>query len=314
MAFFKRKVQFNDDLGFGSAPVLKNQRVLNTDGTPNIERTGLPWFKFDDTYTRLVTMSWPRFFFVILIVYLIVNTLFAVAYNVVGIENLDGAKGVTLRDQFFDAFFFSAQTISTVGYGHISPQGFVTSILAAFESMLGLLAFALATGLLYGRFSRPTSKVSFSKKMVIAPYQNQTGLMCRLVNLRRNSLIDIEVQMFMTFNETIDGKLKRSFYPLELERSKISILSLNWTLVHPITEDSPMFEKTLDELKVAEVEIFVILKAFDDTFAQTIHTRTSYQDEDIEENAKFKIMHYHNEEGKTVLDYSLLDKTETMID
>lgn len=314
MAFFKRKVQFNDDLGFGSAPVLKNQRVLNTDGTPNIERTGLPWFKFDDTYTRLVTMSWPRFFFVILFVYLIVNTIFAVAYNVVGIENLDGAKGVTLRDQFFDAFFFSAQTISTVGYGHISPQGFVTSILAAFESMLGLLAFALATGLLYGRFSRPTSKVSFSKKMVIAPYQNQTGLMCRLVNLRRNSLIDIEVQMFMTFNETIDGKLKRSFYPLELERSKISILSLNWTLVHPITEDSPMFEKTLDELKVAEVEIFVILRAFDDTFAQTIHTRTSYQDEDIEENAKFKIMHYHNEEGKTVLDYSLLDKTETMIE
>ena len=118
--------------------------------------------------------------------------------------------------------------------------------------------------------------------------------------------------MFMTFNETIDGKLKRSFYPLELERSKISVLSLNWTLVHPITEDSPMFEKTLDELKVAEVEIFVILKAFDDTFAQTIHTRTSYQDEDIEWNAKFKIMHYHNEEGKTVMDFSLFEKTETV--
>ncbi|MFC3559327.1 ion channel [Pedobacter jamesrossensis] len=309
MAFFRRKVQFNDDLGFGSTPVIKNQRVLNTDGTPNIERTGLPWFKFDDTYTRLVTMSWPRFFMVILITYLIVNTLFAVAYNIIGIQNLDGAKGITLRDQFFDAFFFSAQTISTVGYGHISPQGFITSVLAAFESMLGLLAFALATGLLYGRFSRPTSKVSFSKKMVIAPYQNRSGLMCRLVNLRRNSLIDIEVQMFMTYNETIDGKLKRSFYPLELERSKISVLSLNWTLVHPITDDSPLFEKSLEELKVAEVEVFVILKAFDDTFAQTIHTRTSYQDEDIEWNAKFEIMHYHNEEGKTVLDYSLLDKT-----
>ncbi|UKT65765.1 ion channel [Pedobacter mucosus] len=313
MAFFKRKVQFNDDLGFGSSPVIKNQRVLNTDGTPNIERTGLPWFKFDDTYTRLVTMSWPRFFFIILIVYLVVNTIFAVAYNIVGIENLNGAKGTTLRDQFFDAFFFSAQTISTVGYGHISPQGFITSILAAFESMLGLLAFALATGLLYGRFSRPTSRVSFSKKMVIAPYQNHKGLMCRLVNMRKNSLIDVVVQMFMTFNETVDGKLKRSFYPLALERSKISVLSLNWTLVHPITEDSPMFEKTLDELKVAEVEIFVILRAFDDTFAQTIHTRTSYQDEDIQANAKFEIMHYHNEEGKTVLDFSKLNDTQTAV-
>ncbi|MGO4879172.1 ion channel [Pedobacter psychrotolerans] len=310
MSFFKRRVQFNDDLGFGSAPVIKNQRVLNTDGTPNIERTGLPWFKFDDTYTRLVTMSWPRFFLVILIAYLIVNTLFAVAYNVIGIENLDGAKGITLRDQFFDAFFFSAQTISTVGYGHISPQGFITSVLAAFESMLGLLAFALATGLLYGRFSRPTSKVSFSKKMVIGPYQNQKGLMCRLVNLRRNALIDIEVQMIITFNEQVDGKLKRSFHPLDLERNKISVLSLNWTLVHPINEESPIFGKTLDELKAAEVEIFVILRAFDDTFAQTIHTRTSYQDDDIEFDAKFKIMHYHNEQGKTVMDYSLFDKIE----
>jgi len=312
MAFFKRKVQFNDDLGFGSSPVIKNQRVLNTDGTPNIERTGLPWFKFDDTYTRLVTMSWSKFFLVILITYLIVNTFFAVAYNVVGIENLDGAKGTTLRDQFFDAFFFSAQTISTVGYGHISPQGFITSILAAFESMLGLLAFALATGLLYGRFSRPTSKVIFSKRMVVAPYQGKTGLMCRLANLRKNALIDVEAQMFMTFNETVDGKLKRSFYPLELERSKISVLSLNWTLVHPVNEDSPVFEKSLDELKIAEVEIFVILRAFDDTFAQTIHTRTSYQDEDIEWNAKFTIMHYHNTEGKTVMDYSLFDKTEQL--
>ena len=310
MAFFRRKVQFNDDLGFGSTPVIKNQRVLNTDGTANVERTGLPWFKFDDTYTRLVTMSWPRFFLVILITYLIVNTLFAIAYNVIGIENLNGAKGITLRDQFFDAFFFSAQTISTVGYGHISPQGFITSVLAAFESMLGLLAFALATGLLYGRFSRPTSKVSFSKKMVIAPYQNHMGLMCRLVNLRKNSLIDIEAQMFMTYNETIDGKLKRSFYPLELERSKISILPLNWTIVHPITEDSLLFEKTIEELKVAEVEIVLILKAFDDTFAQTIHARTSYQDEDIEWNSKFELMHYHNTAGKLVLDYSKLDNIE----
>lgn len=307
MAFFKRKVQFNDDLGFGSHPVIKNQRVLNANGTTNIERTGLPWFKLDDTYTRLVTMGWARFFFIILIVYIVVNTLFAIAYNLVGIEHLLGASGKTLRDQFFDAFFFSAQTISTVGYGHIAPQGFITSILAAFESMLGLLAFALAAGLLYGRFSRPTSKVAFSKKMVIAPYQKQNGLMCRLVNLRRNTLIDVEVEMYITFNEIIDGKLRRSYYPLTLERSNINLLSLNWTLVHLITEESPLFEKNLNDLKIADVEIIVILKAFDDTFAQTIHTRTSYQGEDIEAHANFEMMYYHNEEGKIVLDYSKLD-------
>jgi len=311
MVFFKRKAQLSDDLGFSTNPVIKNQRMLNPDGSANILRTGLPWFKFDDTYTRLVTMSWTRFFIVILIAYLIVNTLFAVLYNVIGIEHLNGANGLTLRDQFFDAFFFSAQTISTVGYGHISPQGFLTSCVAALESMLGLLAFALATGLLYGRFSRPTSKINFSKKMVIAPYENGKGLMCRLVNLRRNQLIEIEAQMVMSYNETVGGKPTRKFYPLNLERSKISILSLNWTLVHPITEESPLFEKTLEELKLAEVEVIVILKAFDDTFSQTIHTRTSYQDEDIEMNARFEKMFYHNEEGQTVLDYGKLDKIES---
>lgn len=310
MSVFKRKVNYNDDLGFGSNPVTKNQRMINPDGSANILRTGLPWFKFDDTYTRLVTMSWTRFFAVILIAYLIVNTIFAVLYNLIGIENLAGANGITFRDHFFDAFFFSAQTISTVGYGHISPQGFITSCLAAFESMLGLLAFALATGLLYGRFSRPTSKVAFSKRMVIAPYLQHTGLMCRLVNLRRNQLIEIEVQMVLSYNESVDGKNVRRFHPLDLERSQVSILSLNWTLVHPITPDSPLFEKTLADLKLAEVEIFVILKAFDDTFAQTIHTRTSYQDEEIELDSKFSKMYYHNEEGQMVMDYSKLDEIE----
>ncbi|MFD0941693.1 ion channel [Pedobacter boryungensis] len=312
MSFIKRKHQKDDDLGFGSTPIIKNQRMLNSDGTANIERTGLPWFKFDDTYTRLVTMSWSRFFVVILITYLIVNTIFALAYNLIGIENLNGAKGLTPRDQFFDAFFFSAQTISTVGYGHISPQGFITSCLAAFESMLGLLAFALATGLLYGRFSRPTSKIKFSKKMVIAPYKDGKGLMCRLVNLRRNQLIDLEAQMYLTFNETIEGKETRSFYPLELERDKISILSLNWTLVHPITENSPLFEKEIADLIVAETEIFVIMKSFDDTFSQTIHTRISYQDEEIEMNAKFQKMFFHNDEGRMVLDYDKLSAIEIL--
>lgn len=308
MAFFKKNNQFNDDLGFGCNPVIKNQRLLNIDGSANIERTGLPWFKFDDAYTRLTTMTWKRFFTYILITYFIINTLFAVAYNLIGIEHLLGANGKTLRDHFFDAFFFSAQTISTVGYGHIAPDGFFTSVLAAFESLLGLLAFALATGLLYGRFSRPTSKVSFSKTMVISPYQDGFGLICRLVNLRRNQLVEIEVQMVMSYNDFVDGKSTRRFFPLPLERDKISILSLNWNLVHPITAESPFYQKTATELAAAEVEVFVMLKAFDDTFSQTVHSRTSYQDEQIHMNMKFEKMYAPNDSGKIVMDYSKLDE------
>ncbi len=308
MAFFKRNNQFNDDLGFGSSPVIKNQRLLNIDGSANIERTGLPWFKFDDAFTRLTTMSWMKFLIIILIVYFAVNILFALAYIIAGIENLNGAEGTTTMEHFFDAFFFSAQTISTVGYGHISPQGFVTSTLAALESLLGLLSFALATGLLYGRFSRPTSKVSFSDIMVISPYQDGYGLMCRLVNLRRNQLIDVEVQMVVSYNEKVDGKIVRKFFPLPLERDKISILSLNWHVVHPISEESPFYQKTMDDLKIAEVEVLILLKAFDDTFSQIIHARTSYQDEQIYMEKKFEKMFAPNDEGKMVMDYSKLSK------
>ncbi|WP_443939628.1 ion channel [Pedobacter sp. MW01-1-1] len=311
MAFFKRRNHHPiDDFGFGSSPTSKNQRSLNHDGTVSLIRTGLPWFKFDDTYTRLVTTSWTQFFIIIFIYYIVVNCIFAFIYNLVGIEHLSGATGTSPRDHFFDAFFFSVQTISTVGYGHISPQGFITSCIAAFESMLGLLGFALATGLLYGRFSRPTSKVNFSKNMVIAPYGDGKGLMFRLINLRRNSLIDVKVSMTVAYNETVNGKTDRKFYTLALERSEIGLLSLNWTIVHPINEESPFFGKNKEELLLADVEIFVILKAFDDTFSQSIHTRRSYIAEEIEFGKKFMKMFHHNEEGKTVMDYSKLDTFE----
>ena len=313
MAFFKRSNQFNDDLGFSSNPIIKNQRLLNVDGTANIDRVGLPWFKFDDTFTRLTTMSWTRFFVIIFIIYFLINVLFAFAYNFAGIDNLNGAVGITPIDKFFDAFFFSAQTISTVGYGHISPKGFLTSSLAAFESLLGLLAFAIATGLLYGRFSRPTSKVAFSDGMVIAPYMEGSGLMCRLVNLRKNQLVEIEVQMVLSYNELLEGKSSRKFYPLPLERDKVGILSLNWTLVHPINTESPLYNKSSKELALAEVEVILILKAFDDTFSQTIYARTSYQNEQIQKDKKFVKMFAANENGKLVLDYSKLHTVEPIL-
>ena len=314
MALFKRKSQFDDDLGFGTQPVTGEQRMMNPDGSSNIKRIGLPLIRTSDTYNWLISMTWKKFLFILLIAYLIVNIFFALLYVLIGIEHLKGASGITPRDHFFDAFFFSAQTISTVGYGHISPDGFLTSCLAAFESMLGLLAFALATGLLYGRFSRPTAKISYSKNMVIAPYKEGLGLMFRLANLRNNQLIEIEVQVVLSYNESVKGKKTRRFYPLELERSKIGLLTMSWTIVHPIDESSPFHQKTAAELADAEVEILVLLKAFDDTFSQTVHTRTSYKDEDIIHNARFVTIFSSDNNGQTILDLSKIGTYEELQD
>ena len=156
----KRKVNPEDDLGFGKQPVMKSQPVINKDGSINVKRTGLPFFNSLNSYQTMITMSWTKFWLVVLSGYMLANILFACIYVSLGPDSLDGKSGTTLFDHFMDAFFFSAQTISTVGYGHISPRGMATNSVAALESMMGLLAFALATGLLYGRFSRPRASRS----------------------------------------------------------------------------------------------------------------------------------------------------------
>ena len=195
-------------------------------------------------------MGWGKFWLLIMACYLVINVIFAFIYLSIGVQYLNGAEGANTYQHFWDAFFFSAQTISTVGYGHISPQGMATNSVAALESMMGLLAFALATGLLYGRFSRPSAKIAYSKNLLVAPYQDTgRGLMFRLANLRRNTLIDLEIEIIFSYNEDVNGKILRRFYQLELERKRVSILTVNWTIVHPLDEKSPLKDMTPEDLK-----------------------------------------------------------------
>lgn len=300
-----------DDLGLGLQPAVQNQRTINRDGTSNSRRTGVPFFRTADIYNSLINISWGMFNLLVFAAYLAINIFFASIYVIIGIQNLDGIKtGGSTFQHFMDAFFFSAQTVSTVGYGHISPTGLLTSTVAALESLIGLLSFALATGLLYGRFSRPSAKIRYSKNIIVAPYHDITALMFRLANFRSNQLVELEVQVMFTYNAIIDGKAIRQFMPLELERSNISLLTLSWTVVHPITEDSPLKTMNLEFLQHNEAEFIVMLKAFDDSFSQTVQSRTSYTDEEIIWGAKFLPAFARNAAGVHILALNKIDDLE----
>jgi inward rectifier potassium channel len=308
MALHKRKVNPEDDLGFGSQPVMKNQPLIKKDGTPNVKRAGLSRFNTADNYHKLITMSWTRFWLLVTGVYIAANTFFAIIYMLIGSDSLFGTNDDLNLNRFSQAFFFSAQTITTVGYGHISPRGIAANSVAAFESMIGLLTFALATGLLYGRFSRPSAKIVYSKHILMAPYQeNGVGLMFRLANMRRNVLIDLNLEMIFSYNENVDGKDVRRFFPLELERKFVSILTLNWTVVHPITDQSPLYGMTSDDLKRTEAGFAILLKTFDDAFSQTVHSRTAYQADEVVWGGKFRPAFDRADDGRIVLDLSKID-------
>jgi inward rectifier potassium channel len=303
MTIPKKKFNPEDDLGFGYQPVIKSQPLVNQDGSINVRRKGERFSSWVNNYHTLITMTWPKFWLLVLSCYLIINLIFASVYVTIGVDNLNGAEGHTQIERFFDALFFSAQTISTVGYGHISPKGFATNTVAALESMMGLLAFALATGLLYGRFSRPSARIIYSKNIIIAPYrENSTGLMFRLANLRRNLLIGLEIEIIFSYNEEVNGKPVRRFFQLDVERRHVSLLTLNWTVVHPLDENSPLKGMTREDIKKAEASFTVLLKAFDDTFSQTIQSRTAYQHYHIVWGAKFKPAFERDEEGRIVFD------------
>jgi inward rectifier potassium channel len=307
----KKKFNPEDDLGFGTQAVMRSQRLVNRDGSINVKRKGLSIFNTSNNYHTLIMMSWGKFWLLILSGYLTANIIFAFIYVSLGPGTLNGAVGNTFFYRFMDAFFFSAQTISTVGYGHISPHGMAANSVAAFESMMGLLAFALATGLLYGRFSRPSAKIKYSEHLLVAPYRdNGKGLMFRLTNLRRNTLIDLQMEVIFSYNEDVDGKKIRRFLSLELERKRVSILTLSWTVVHPLDNDSPLKDITPEEMVSSEASFAVLLKAFDDTFSQTVHSRTSYMYDEMIWGAKFKPTFDRDEEGHIVLNLDKIDDYE----
>ena len=255
-------------------------RIINKDGSFNVHRRGETWHDFHP-YLHLINMSWTRFLLTLFAAYMAVNLLFAWAYYALGPGELLGVDTSTEGWRFLDGFFFSTHTLSTVGYGSISPHGLGANILASLESMIGVMAFAVATGLLYGRVSRPSARFGFSRNLVVAPYGDGQSLQFRVVNRRQNSLTELEVQVIVTTVQREDGQLKRRYEVLHLERQKVTFLALTWTVVHPIDPASPFWGKSAEDLKNLQAEVMILIKGYDDTFSQTVAARHSYRHDEM---------------------------------
>ena len=300
------KKKYND-LGLGVKEVSGVYRTLNKDGTFNVRKTNISFLDRLNFFHSLVSMPWPRFLGLILIGYFVINILFASIYMLIGVEHLTGMKQVGgTFEQFMEAFFFSAQTITTLGYGRVAPLGLMANIVAATESMLGLLSFALATGMLYGRFSKPKATVKYSEHAVMAPYQDINGFMFRVVNVQENQLLEVEVTVSLSLRR--EQSELRDFFSLDLERSKVVFLPSVWTVVHPITDQSPLYTFTAEDLEARDAEFIVTMKAFDESFSQTVYSRSSYKPAEIKWGQKFVYL-VTQEKDKITIDVERLDET-----
>jgi inward rectifier potassium channel len=276
-------------------------RIINRDGSFNVHRRGTTWRDFHP-YLHLISMSWPAFFLVIFVGYVLANTVFAAAYFLLGPDALTGINAANEGRRFLGDFFFSAHTLSTVGYGNIAPRGLGASVMSAFEAWVGVLSFAVGAGLLYGRVSRPSARFGFSDQAIITAYQQGQGLQFRVVNRRANSLMDLEARVMLMTVESQGGQMTRRYKLLKLERQQVMFLPLTWTIVHPIDEESPFWGRTADDLQRLQAEVLILIKAYDDTFSQTVLGRNSYRHDEIQWGGRFAPAFSVDRRGDLVLE------------
>ncbi len=314
MVFRKKinsKAKAVKNTGFGTNASSYGGRFITKSGNANVRKTGIAFLDSISWYHTMLTIPRWKFFFIIFAFYFLVNFVFATIYFLIGVEHLNGINAVKSLDQFGQTFFFSIQTYTTVGYGHISPTGFLTSFVASIEALFGLLSFAIATGLFYGRFSQPRAHLVFSENAIIAPFQEGTALMLRISPFKNTNLTDAEARVTMGLHLEEDGKMVNKFYTLDLELDKVGSLTLSWTLVHPITENSPLYQMNENDLKNTIGEIIVFVKVFDDMYSTTVVKRSSYTFDEVVYGAKFLPMFTRSQDNnKTMLHIDKLNLFE----
>jgi inward rectifier potassium channel len=281
------------------------RRTINRDGSFNVRRKGI---RLRDTnlYLKMIDTSWTRFLGVVMILFLLINVIFALCYIAIGIEHLQGLEPE--MSSFVNAFFFSVHTLTTVGYGNVYPRGPGANIVSAIEAATGLMVFAIFTGVLYGRFSRPNARILFSNQALITPYQDGTSLQFRITNARTNVLMNMEARVLLMTVDNVDGQLKRDYFDLQLERRRVYFFPLTWTIVHPIDAASPLYGKSSADLTKSAAEFMILIQAFDDSFSQTVNARYSYRHDEIIWGAKFTPAFHVDGEGDLILDINKINE------
>lgn len=302
----------NPDTGFGVQANQIGGRFVNKDGSFNLRKEGLPLLSRISFYSNLLEISWTRFFVFIILFYIAANLVFTLLYLFAGHDQLQGLISATSWGRVKEIFFFSTETFTTVGYGRVNPVGDGAHVIAALESMTGFLSFAFLTGLLYGRFSRPRAFIAFSENALISPYKERTALMFRMVPYKENhDLTDARVSVNVAFIEIEEDKPVYKFYQLNLERERIDTFSMNWTVVHPIDEESPLLNFAKEDMEQSDLELYVQVSGFDNTYSNMVMHRSSYTYKEIIWGAKFKPMYHESPDGnKTILELNKLNDFE----
>ncbi|OEK06962.1 ion channel [Roseivirga misakiensis] len=308
MASKKQTKGKSQELGFGQKAYSRTTRLISQNGEFNVEKEGLQFWDSMDLYHELISIKWWKFFGILFLLFLGANFVFALCYFIAGVDGIAGYSSDTIANDFITCFYFSTQAITTVGFGALSPESNAVSFLAAIESFLGLLGFALATGLMFARFSRPGRSLIYSENAIVAPYKDINALMFRFSNKSKNQLIESEVDFVITYWS--NREKRRIFKTVELERKKINFFSMSWTVVHPITEKSPVYGWTEEDFKDKQVEVIIMFKAFDDTYARQVYDRTSYIADEIEWGRRFTPIYNSLEEGKIHINMEKLGATE----
>ena len=301
--------RLNQDLGLGGKLSERSRaRLLNRDGTFNVRRNNLSAFHPYNAYNTLLSLPIPRLLGLMAAGYVAANLLFASLYWLAGPGAITGEASTPLG-RFEDCVFFSVQTLATIGYGKLVPATRAANVLVGIEALVGLLGFAILSGLLFARFTRPTARIAFSRHAIIAPYQDGWALMFRLVNLRNHNLTDVHAVVSLARWVEEKGARRRRFDQLALERDAIIFMPLHWVVVHPITDGSPLRGLTPESLPASEPEVVCLISAADETFAQTVHAKTSYDKSDIVWGARFRDM-YVADADRVAIDLTRLHDIE----